>query len=220
MPSFPSGGRAISIDEYSPAGGDKHPAVLLIHGSGGPLRGLDPYAERASQFGVNVFVVHYFEATGHTWVSPAQIERYFLDWLQTVRAAVDYVAAHPRVDATRIGLMGFSLGAYLALALATEDRRIAAVAELFGGMPDHFVANAAKLPPVLILHGKDDPVVPVSEALKLEQLLKRNHVSYDIKLYKGQGHTLRGLAQMDAVRRIIAFFRQTLTAKEAISSKR
>jgi carboxymethylenebutenolidase len=215
MPTFSAAGRDIHIDVYSPAGGGKHPAVLLVHGSGGPLRGLDPYAERASQFGVNVFVVHYFEATGHNWVSPGQIERYFLEWLETLRAAVDYVAAHPRVDSVRIGLMGFSLGAYLALALATDDRRIAAVAELFGGMPDHFVANAAKLPPVLILHGKDDPVVPLSEALKLEQLLKRNNVRYDIKLYKGQGHTLRGLAQMDAVRRIVAFFRQTLVARAA-----
>src|SRR2546423_6028699 len=142
MPSFSAAGRDIHIDVYSPAGGGRHPAVLLIHGSGGPLRGLDPYAERAAQFGVNVFVVHYFEATGHTWVSPSQIERYFREWLETRRAAVDYVAAHPRLDSARIGLMGFSLGAYLALALATGDPRIAAVTEPFRGMPDHLLGNA------------------------------------------------------------------------------
>src|SRR3954469_20769434 len=215
MPSFQHNQRAISIDEYSPAGGGRHPAVLLVHGSGGPLRGLDPYAEKASQFGVNVFVVRYFERTGHNWVSPHQIERYFLDWLETLRAAVDYVVAHPRVDSGRVGLLGFSLGAYLALALATEDRRIAGVAELFGGMPDQFRKNAAQLPPVLILHGNDDTVVPVSEAHRLEDLLKKNNVPYDIKTYRGQGHTLPGLAQMDAVRRIVAFFRQTFAAKAA-----
>ena len=214
MPSFLADGQPINIDEYSPADERKHPAVLLVHGAGGPLTGLDPYAEKAAQFGVNVFVVHYFEKTGHTWVSDATIERYFLEWLEVLRSAVDYVAKHPRVD-HRIGMLGFSLGSYLSLGLATQDKRIAGVAELFGGFPHTGHFDPAKLPPVLILHGKDDPRVPVAEALKLEQLCKQHNIPYDIKLYRGQGHSLKGLAQMDAVRRIVSFFKQTFSAKAA-----
>jgi carboxymethylenebutenolidase len=214
MPTFLADGHPVNIDEYSPADERQHPAVLLVHGAGGPLTGLDPYAEKAAQFGVNVFVVHYFEKTGHTWVADATIQRYFLEWLETLRAAVDYVAKHPRVDG-RIGMLGFSLGSYLSLGLATQDKRIAGVAELFGGFPEREHFDPAKLPPVLILHGKDDPRVPVTEALRLEQLCKRHNIPYDIKLYRGQGHSLKGLAQMDAVRRIVAFFKQTFAAKAA-----
>ncbi|HYX54321.1 MAG TPA: prolyl oligopeptidase family serine peptidase, partial [Candidatus Limnocylindrales bacterium] len=99
---------------------------------------------------------------------------------------------------------------YLSLALATRNSRIAAVAELFGGLAEHFIADAAKLPPVLILHGERDPVVPVDEAYKLEELLKKHSVPYDIKIYRDQGHSLTGLAQLDAMRRIASFFRQHL----------
>jgi dipeptidyl aminopeptidase/acylaminoacyl peptidase len=215
MPSFQHAGHAITLDEYSPAGNGRHPAVLLVHGSGGPLRGLDPYAAQASQLGVNVFVVHYFEGTGHSWVSPAQIRQHFLDWLETLRGALGYVAAHPRVDASRIGLLGFSLGAYLSLALASQEKRIAGVVELFGGMPEYEHFEPASLPPVLILHGSDDPVVPVSEAEKLERLLKQHNIPHDMKVYKGQGHSLKGLAQMDAVRRIVGFFRQAFSRRAA-----
>jgi hypothetical protein len=57
--------------------------VILIHGSGGPLHGMDPFASQAALFGVHVFVLHYFERTGHYWVSPSQIESNFLtSWKQ------------------------------------------------------------------------------------------------------------------------------------------
>jgi carboxymethylenebutenolidase len=184
--------------------------VILAHGSGGPFHGLDPYAQQAANFGVHVFVVHYFERTGHSWVYPSQIEAHFLDWLQTLKDAVSFVEEQPGVDPRRIGLLGFSLGAYLSLSLATQDSRIAAVAELFGGLPEYFAKDAANLPPVLILHGGEDHTVPVREARTLEQLLKQHNVPYQIKIYADQGHIFRGLAQLDAMRRVVGFFRKYL----------
>jgi carboxymethylenebutenolidase len=209
MSSFISGGKEIQMDHYAPRRAGASPAVLLVHGSGGPLR-LDPFAQQAANFGVHVFVVHYFDRTGHSWAAPGEIERHFLDWMETVRDAISFIVQQPEVDAGRLGLLGFSLGAYLSLSLATQEDRIAAVAELFGGLPGHFAGNAANLPPVLILHGTLDPIVPVSEAKRLEELLQANHVPFEKKIYSGQGHTLNGLAQMDAVRRVVGFFRKYL----------
>jgi carboxymethylenebutenolidase len=160
--------------------------------------------------GVHVFVVHYFERTGHSWVPPAAIKDHFVDWLETLRDAVTYMTKQPGVDAKRIGLLGFSLGGYLSVALATQDSPIAAVAELFGGLPDHFTAEVANMPPVLILHGGQDKVVPPAEAGKLEALLKQHRIPYDIKIYPDQGHHLSGLAQLDAMRRVVQFFRRYL----------
>ena len=85
-----------------------------------------------------------------------------------------------------------------------------AVAELFGGFPKEIEPNAATLPPVLILHGEADTVVPVSEAHRMESICKRHNIPYEIKIYRGQGHGFTGLAQMDAMRRIVNFLRKNL----------
>ena len=210
MATFTSDGRPIRLDHYPPSHPGSSPAVILIHGSGGPLHGLDPFAGQAANFGVHVFVLHYFERTGHNWVAPTQIEQNFLVWLETLKDAVSFVASQPGVDAKRIGLLGFSLGAFLALALATRDSRIAAVAELFGGLPEQFVGGANNLPPILILHGAQDTTVPVEQAYRLVRILQRHKISYQIKIYPDQGHVFKGLAQLDAMGRVAQFFRAYL----------
>jgi dienelactone hydrolase len=210
MATFFSDGKPIRLDHYPPNHAGSSPAVVLIHGSGGPLHGLDPFASQAAHFGVHVFVLHYFDRTGHNWVAPSQIEPNFLIWLETLKDAVSFVASQPGVDAERIGLLGFSLGAYLALALATRDSRIAAVAELFGGLPELFTNSAGNLPPILILHGAQDTTVPVERAHELERILKQHKIPYLMKIYPDQGHVFRGLAQLDAMSRVAQFFRTYL----------
>lgn len=209
MTSFLSGAKQIGIEHYSPGPGAR-PAILILHGSGGPLGGIDPFAQQAAGFGVHVFIVRYFERTGHTRVAPGQIEANFLAWMETLTDVISHAIEQPGVDQRRIGLLGFSLGAYLALALAMRDARIVAVAEFFGGLAEPFIADAAKFPPVLVLHGEQDPVVPVEEARRLERLLEQNRIPHEIKLYPGQGHHFTGLAQVDALRRVVGFFRQYL----------
>lgn len=210
MATFDSAGRQIRIDHYAPKRSGSNPAVILLHGSGGPMHGLDPFAGQAALFGVHVFVLHYFDRTGHTWVSPSQVEQHFPAWLETLKDALSFVAEQPGVDPHRIGLLGFSLGGYLALALATQDSRIAAVAEIVGGLAEHFISDAAKLPPVLILHGARDNTVPVERAHELERILQQHRIPYEIKIYPDQGHVFQGLAQLDAMRRVAGFFRNYL----------
>jgi len=64
----------------------------------------------------------------------------------------------------------------------------------------------------LILHGEQDRVVPVSEALRLQQLLERTSTSHEMKIYPGAGHGFNGLQLLDAGQRTIQFLRRYLVS--------
>ncbi len=130
--------------------------------------------------------------------------------MEAVAAAISHAQSRPEVDPARIGLVGFSLGAYLAMSVAAQDPRVGAVVECFGGMPDRIAENLQRLPPTLILHGDADAVVPVSEAYKLEDLLRARGVEYEIRIYRGVGHAFTGAAAVDSITRTAGFLRRHL----------
>ena len=87
---------------------------------------------------------------------------------------------------------------------------IKAVVEMYGGMPEFAIERMTTMPPVLILHGEDDKLVPVSRAYDLETLLKKKAAPYEIKIYPHQGHGFSGDAQEDANKRTVSFLRAHL----------
>jgi carboxymethylenebutenolidase len=108
--------------------------------------------------------------------------------MKTLWDAISFVGAQPQVDRERIALLGFSLGAYLSLANSAIDPRVKAVVEFFGGMPKEMNLFMRRLCPVLILHGEADPTVPVEEAYRLQRLLVKKGIPYEMKIYPGAGH--------------------------------
>lgn len=114
-------------------------------------------------------------------------------WFETIlsndRASLDWLLARPEVDAERVGVAGFSLGAYRAWMLAAEDSRPAwcfaanwmTTMEAHGGtLPDVSawsmyrpmldsvdypeIAARAAVRPMMILYGSEDPVAPPAAA--------------------------------------------------------
>jgi len=126
--------------------------------------------------------------------------------------AVSFVTRQPQVDLGRIGLLGFSLGAYLALSAAAIDSRIQAVVEFFGGMPKEMKLFMRRLCPVLILHGGQDKTVPVEEAYHLQQILEKKGIAYEMQIYPGVGHGFSGEIWRDAGLRTLAFLTKHLAA--------
>ena len=109
------------------------------------------------------------------------------------------------MDTKRIALLGFSLGGFLATALAAQDKRISAVVEVAGGLPKYGIPKVEQLPPTLILHGDADNRVPVTEAHDLETVLKRLGTPYEKEILEGQGHFFQGMAQFQALSKIATF---------------
>ena len=208
--SFTSGGVRIGVEWFEAAGSasaERRPAVLMLHGADG-RNFVERYrvgARSLAEDGYHVFLLHYFDRTGDRWASLTTIFRNFLTWMSTLDDALTWVGRHPGVDPRRIGVLGVSLGASLSMAAAAQDARIKALVVYFGPVPDGAAEGITRMPPTLILHGAADPIVPVSNAYALEELLKKRGTPYEIAVYPGQGHGFRGQAQADAVRRVTAF---------------
>lgn len=137
------GERDLLLDAYIPNGDGPHPGVLVVHGGGwrdGSRRQLRGYAKSLAKRGFSCFAIDYRLAPKHKF--PAQIEdcRSAVKWIR--KNAVQY-----KVDASRVGAIGYSAGGHLVSLLGntgeapTEenghvDTRLQAV--VAGGAPTDF----------------------------------------------------------------------------------
>ena len=203
------------MDLMLPAMEGTRPAVLVLHGSGGARDFPEEVCELANR-GYITLVPRYFESTGTSWADLDSIRRHGLTWGQTLLDAVEFARHLPNVDSQSIGLLGFSLGGYLAVAVAAHDRGIKCVAEFFGGVPERFLPSIEHLPPTLILHGQDDEIVPVRHAVELKQLCEKKGFYFEMELYPGAGHNFSGAFMRIAMKRAMVFLDQKLQAQQSV----
>jgi carboxymethylenebutenolidase len=224
---FTSGGTRIPVERFDAAGGGRRPAILLLHGADGFTRG-DRYrlgAQVLAAAGYHVFLPHYLERTGQPRAYHSTIGRNFPLWRETVGDALDFIERQPGVDPKRIGIVGTSLGGALGVTLAAADRRVRALVNYFGFLPEALREKASRLPPTLVLHGARDAIVPVANAHALEALLQRLRVPHEVHVYPDQAHGFHGATQFDAAQRTAAFLNRHLgpgaaaLAPEAVPSE-
>lgn len=102
--------------------------------------------------------------------------------LGEARQAFDYLEALPGIDSTRLGLVGYSLGAYLGVTIAASDARVRAVALAAGGdLPDEMPigrlvrtvvdpvrsVRALAHRPLLMINGRFDRTIRPAQAERL-----------------------------------------------------
>jgi dienelactone hydrolase len=208
---FDSGGKQIQVDCFLPSGGGKFPAVIGLYGLHGGHAAMAEPARSLAKQGFAVFVLHYLDRSGPVEFSKGAMMRHFPAWMKTLWDGVSYVHRRPEVDDRRTAYLGFSLGAYLALASASIDGRITAVVECFGGLPKEMKFFMRRFCPVLILHGEADPVVPVAEAYHLQEVLEGRGLDYEMKIYPAVGHGFSGEVREDAAARTEIFLKRYLT---------
>jgi len=208
---FESGGKSIRLDAHLPENPSTPlPAVIALYGAGGNVSGMEQYAGVLAAQGFAVYLLHYFDRTGTEFADKQIIFRNFPLWMKTLWDAISFVEKRPQVDAQRIALLGFSLGAYLSLATSAIDPRVKIVVEFFGGMPKEMKLFMRRLCPVLILHGEDDATVPVEEAYNLQKLLEKKNIPYEIKIYPKVGHGFEAETWKDAGQRSLQFLQKHL----------
>lgn len=188
----------MKIDEYgAPEPNSNGAAVILLYGSGGLQSSAFNYPDEARQIarmGYAVYLPHYLDATHGSANAP---ESHYETWANTQQYTLSRIfnrqqyTVSPKgregVPQSRIAIMGYSLGGSVALAFASREPHLAGVVVWSGSMPDAY-RDVETLPPLLILHGARDSVIPASNARQLAALCAVKHFHCDLSIYPDEGH--------------------------------
>ncbi len=241
-------GESVPAFVYEPAGLDRPPVIVMIHG--GPEAQLRPIWSALAQFFVqNGYAVAAPNVRGSTGYG----KRYeHLDdiekRLESVRDLVglkDWLESEGRFDTDRVVLYGGSYGGYMVLAgLAFHPEHWAAGVDIVGisslvtflentsewrrafrereyGYLDRdreFLEQASPMThveqmraPLFIIHGANDPRVPLAEAEQIHRVLTEKGIPCELAVYHDEGHGLAKLHnRLDAYPRAASFLERVL----------
>jgi len=112
------------------------------------------------------------------------------------QAALAMARRDPAVDPTRIAAIGFCFGGLCVLDLARSGADVRGVVSFHGllGKPGNTDGQRISAK-VLVLHGNDDPMVPVSDVVALEAELSAAGADWQIHTY---GNTLHSFTTPEA----------------------
>src|SRR5262245_51764383 len=125
--AFSSDGLKLSAIVHTPAGlrsGERRPASVVLHGFGGNKEGHGQNVV-ATQCTARGYVTMRSDCRGCGESEGEHGRIICLDQVADTRNALTYLATRPEVDPERIGLVGSSFGAAVAVFAGGADRRVA-----------------------------------------------------------------------------------------------
>ncbi len=140
-------------------------------------------------------------------MTPFQKDRAAL--VRRLQAGLDAAAAQPEVDARRMAAIGYCFGGMCVLDLARANAALRGVASFHGlltpppadaGPPfssdtSSDASSRPISPKVLVLHGWDDPFVPVETVPAFAQEMSARGADWQLVAY---GHTVHGFTKPSA----------------------
>lgn len=172
-------------------------ALILIHGRGSSAEDIARLTDALETQGLACFAP---SAEHGTWYP----QRFFAPlaanepWLTSALSTVDALAKEivdAGLPAERIGLIGFSQGACLALEHAYQaERRYGFVAALSGALIGPLETPRAKRDlagmPVLLGCAEDDPHIPLTHVEQSARQLAQMNAAVTKQIYPGSAHTV------------------------------
>lgn len=183
------------------------PTVVHSHGNAGNISRHEEFVAWLAPEGFNVLL---FDYRGYGRSGKQQGLRKRADFVADTVASIDAALARDDVDPDRVGMLGLSLGACMALNASVEREQVRCVVECAGfstwqGVfsdyagplgpmmvgPGHDPADAASRlgdRPLLIVHGKRDGVVRYRHAGIIEAAARRAGVDVEVHTEPGSDH--------------------------------
>ncbi len=218
--TLPATERAVKVVYFRAPGEAKRPSALLLHGAGGFDRRIADYTRYASALasqGIDAYLVYYYSDADERGMSQSGdifTERYPA-WAKLVDDLADHLIKQPDSNG-KVGLVGFSNGGILATGASTLDPKINAAVIYYGTEPWPLREKAKRFPPLLVLHGDADRVIPVIAGHQLAALAEEVGAKAELVIYPGEGHgfgpDITGKNGADGLKRTLAFLKQQLAA--------
>ncbi len=181
--------------ELPRSGARRVPAVILIHGSEGVGPREARWAEELTEIGVAAFIV---DSTTGRGLKNVTSDLSSGAMIVDVYRALGLLATHPRIDPSRIALMGGSRGGVVSLfASLTRFRRMhgpagvefAAYLPFYPGcVVDYIGGDQVSDRPIRIFHGQADDWTPVGPCREYAARLRRAGKDVQITEYPGAHH--------------------------------
>lgn len=176
--------------------GDAQPIVMLVH----DWNGLGDYEKRRAQMlaerGYAAFAVDlYGQGVRPTTTEASQAEsgKLYSDratMRQRLAAGLAEAQSLAGVDSERVVAIGYCFGGAAVLEMARAGTDIDGFVSFHGGLATPEGQDYSSTPaPILILHGGNDPVAPMSEVATLAEELNTANVPYDMEIYGGVLHS-------------------------------
>jgi dienelactone hydrolase len=198
--SYTSCGVAITAELSSPTGTPPRGLVIIAYGSDGLTNNpsgpwgtmIRDYADSLARAGFVALIPDYLSVTP-TKPGPAVfalITEQRGHWQEAISDAISHAISLPGVGATRVGLLGFSLGGHLCLRLRAKAK---VLVEFFAPVLDG-IGPLGTLTDAQIHHGKADkgPGTDFSNAETIVNILKSEGTSTELFPYPGAGHGFIG----------------------------
>ena len=175
----------------------KYPALVLVHGSGGVNGGADMWVHQLNQAGMATFVLDAFSGRGIVSTVQDQTQLHSLAMMVDAYKALDMLARHPRIDASRISVIGFSKGAVASIFSASTrfqkmygtDAKFASHIGLYTPCNSRYLGDTTLTgAPMRFFHGTTDDYVSVGPCRAFVEEIKQKGVDVTLTEFADTQH--------------------------------
>ena len=177
------------------------PAMVILHGSGGIKEGREMrYAKLFAENGIASFVVDYYEPRGVKADTVYQMKTMIateVDVMSDAYSALKILGTHPAIDASRIGVTGYSYGG-MATRYVLDDRLKNIMApdvppfalhmDIYGPCHQTLGHDGTTGAPYLAIHGDNDNSVDPELCQDVYKVMEAAGTDVESHLMPGAGH--------------------------------
>jgi carboxymethylenebutenolidase len=167
----------------------RHPGVVLIQEWWGIEPHIRDLAQKLAAEGFVVAVPDLYQGKIATEPNDAQRMSMMIRGnvdkaAKKIIGALDTLKAMPNVEPKKLGLMGFCIGGFMTLVVASRYPDLGAVVAFYGAGYDPTPEEVAKVnAPVLAIYGSKDQSIPMDQIEKIQRLYKAAGKDLTVKIY-------------------------------------
>ena len=190
---------------YPDEGNEIKSAVILLHGYGGDGNDISALTLSWKRFLPNTI---FFCPDGHEMcsINPSGFqwfdlskddEKYILEESIKAENKIKYfiseIKKQFKLDNSKICISGFSQGCMMSINVGlTSEEQYNCILGYSGKIinTEHLESNIISRPPILLMHGDKDDIVPVSHLLEAKDFFNKNNYKIETKIFKDCEHRI------------------------------